>query len=152
MTTPAGGPFTSSPFSWNEQPNTPNPYIVTGKDNLGGQSTTQLTFIQDQSGPTGGSISYPSGIVNTPSVSISTSAGSDGGSGVNLAGSVVKRDSTPLNTATDSCNGFPATFATTITLAEDPAVEAVPIEAAGGVLSAEQRAFREAWLGSKQPH
>jgi hypothetical protein len=116
VTTPSGGPFTSSLFSWNTQPNTPPRYTVTGKDNVGGQSTTQLTFIQDQSGPTGGSISYPSGIVNTPSVSISTSAGSDGGSGVNLAGSVVERDSTPLNTATDSCNGFPATFATTITL------------------------------------
>jgi predicted metalloprotease with PDZ domain len=34
-------------------------------------------------------------------------------------------------------------------LAEDPALEIVPVETAGGTLTAEQKAFREAWLGSK---
>lgn len=33
---------------------------------------------------------------------------------------------------------------------EDPRLEAVPIETAGGTLTGEMRAFREAWLGSKQ--
>jgi predicted metalloprotease with PDZ domain len=40
-----------------------------------------------------------------------------------------------------------ATGATVITVAEDPALEAVPVEAAGGTLTSEQRAFRAAWLG-----
>ena len=35
----------------------------------------------------------------------------------------------------------------TVVLAEDPGVELVAVEAAGGVLSAAQRAFRERWLG-----
>lgn len=36
-----------------------------------------------------------------------------------------------------------------LTLRPDPALEAVTAEAAGGVLTAQQQAFREAWLGSK---
>ena len=33
--------------------------------------------------------------------------------------------------------------------AEDPRLEIVPIESAVGQLTAEQRAFRDAWLGSR---
>lgn len=35
---------------------------------------------------------------------------------------------------------------TTVTLEEDPRVEIVPVEQAGGTLSPEQRRFRDAWL------
>jgi predicted metalloprotease with PDZ domain len=45
----------------------------------------------------------------------------------------------------------PGTTATlTLTLAEDPALEAVSVESTGGELTAEQRAFRESWLGAKR--
>ncbi len=37
-----------------------------------------------------------------------------------------------------------------VTLAADPEMEAVTIESAGGTLTPEQKAFRTAWLGSKQ--
>jgi len=37
-----------------------------------------------------------------------------------------------------------------ITLKEDPALEAVLVEESGGSLTADQKAFRDAWLGSKQ--
>ena len=37
----------------------------------------------------------------------------------------------------------------TVTLAENPALEAVPLETTGGALTAEQKAFRNAWLGTK---
>ena len=36
-----------------------------------------------------------------------------------------------------------------IVLKEDPATEAVPVETAGGRLTPEQKAFRDAWLGAK---
>ena len=39
---------------------------------------------------------------------------------------------------------------TTLTLDEDPRVEVVPIEKAGGTLTAEQKAFRDDWLSSKR--
>jgi predicted metalloprotease with PDZ domain len=42
-----------------------------------------------------------------------------------------------------------ATGTATMTLRENPAVEAVPVESGGGTLSAEQKAFRDAWLGSR---
>jgi predicted metalloprotease with PDZ domain len=39
---------------------------------------------------------------------------------------------------------------TTMTLAEDPAMEVVTLESTGGTLSAEQKMSRDAWLASKQ--
>jgi predicted metalloprotease with PDZ domain len=42
-----------------------------------------------------------------------------------------------------------ATGTATITTKEDPAVETVSLESTGATLSADQRAFRNAWLGSK---
>jgi predicted metalloprotease with PDZ domain len=41
------------------------------------------------------------------------------------------------------------TFTTTITLKANPALVVVPVEADGGTLSDAQKAFREAWLGTK---
>jgi predicted metalloprotease with PDZ domain len=41
------------------------------------------------------------------------------------------------------------TASLTLTLGENPALEAVPIETTGGTLTAEQKAFREGWLGAK---
>jgi predicted metalloprotease with PDZ domain len=38
----------------------------------------------------------------------------------------------------------------TITFEEDPRLEIVPIEQAGGTLTPEQKQFRDAWLGSRQ--
>ena len=38
----------------------------------------------------------------------------------------------------------------TLTFREDPRLEAVPVEAAGGTLTAAHRAFRDAWLGAKR--
>jgi len=43
-----------------------------------------------------------------------------------------------------------ATTTAVITLREDPDLEAVPIEDTGGSPTAEQKAFRDAWLGSRQ--
>ena len=43
-----------------------------------------------------------------------------------------------------------ATGKATIDLKEDPAMEVVPIETTGAALTAEQKAFRDAWLGSQR--
>jgi hypothetical protein len=34
----------------------------------------------------------------------------------------------------------------TLTLEEDPRIEIVPVESAGGTLTTEQKRFRDAWL------
>jgi hypothetical protein len=117
VSTPSGGPYTSSAFSWTAQPNSPAGYTVSGLDTAGNTSTTAITFIGDQSPPSGGSISYPTGLVTVPSVPITTTTGTDSQAGVNAASGVITRDAIPLNTATDACSGsFPNTFATTVIL------------------------------------
>jgi hypothetical protein len=117
VSTPSGGPYTSSAFSWNAQPNSAGSYTVSGLDAAGTTSTTTFTFIGDQSPPSGGTISYPTGLLTVPSVPITTTTGTDSGAGVNAASGVVTRDQIPLNTATNSCTGsFPNTYATTVTL------------------------------------
>ena len=42
------------------------------------------------------------------------------------------------------------TVKTTITIGEDASLEAVAVEASGGTLTAEQKAFRQSWLGAKR--
>jgi PDZ domain-containing secreted protein len=42
-----------------------------------------------------------------------------------------------------------ATGTTTITLKEDPSLEAVTLESTGATLTPDQKAFRESWLGPK---
>jgi len=42
-----------------------------------------------------------------------------------------------------------ATRIATVTLAEDPHLEVVPVESAGGTLTPAQRAFRDSWLGPR---
>ena len=42
------------------------------------------------------------------------------------------------------------TVSAMLTMDEDPRMEVVPAERAGGTLTDEQRRFRESWLGSRQ--
>ncbi len=116
--TPFGGPFTSSTFSWSSYPSSPSTYKVTGQDSLGTTSTTQFTFVADQSPPSGGSIVYANGIRKTPSVPITTADGTDSASGIDAAAGAIKRDVASLNTATDACGSFPGTYPTTVTLVD----------------------------------
>ena len=114
VSTPAGGPYTSSTFSWIAHPSSASTYIVSGKDTLGATSTATITFVSDQSPPSAGSISYPTATVTTASVALITVDGTDALSGVDPASGIVKRDSTTLNTATGLCGTFPGTFGTTV--------------------------------------
>ena len=117
VSTPSGGPYTSSAFSWSAQPNSPGSYTVSGLDAASNTSTTALTFVGDQSPPSGGTISYATGLTTVASVPITTTNGTDSQSGVNALSGVITRDQIPLNTSTDSCTGsFPNTYATTVTL------------------------------------
>jgi hypothetical protein len=116
VSTPSGGPYTSSAFSWNAQPNSPAGYTISGLDAANNTSTTTITFISDQSPPSGGTISYPTGLTNVASIPITTTNGTDSQSGVNTLSGVITRDQAPLNTTTDSCGQFPNTYATTVTL------------------------------------
>jgi hypothetical protein len=117
ISTPTGGPYVSSPFSWTAGAANPTVKTVFSTDLAGKSSTAaSLNFASDIVAPSGGSISYTNGILNSTSVPITTVNGSDGASGINTATTTIKRDVAPLTTATETCGTFPGTYATTVTL------------------------------------
>jgi hypothetical protein len=116
LSTPVGGPYTSSTFSWTATPSNPTGYAVSGLDNAGNTGSAGITFTSDTTAPTGGSVSYTNGVVDTLSVPITTANGIDSQSGVNAASGIVKRDQATLSPLTETCSTFPGTFATTVTL------------------------------------
>jgi Ice-binding-like/Chitobiase/beta-hexosaminidase C-terminal domain/Bacterial Ig-like domain len=117
ISTPTGGPYISSPFSWTAGAANPTVKPVFSTD-LAGKSSTNasILFASDIVPPSGGSIVYPNGVLNSASVPIATVNGSDGASGINTATTTIKRDVAPLTTATETCGTFPGTYATTVTL------------------------------------
>ncbi|MEA2466574.1 MAG: hypothetical protein QOJ57_700, partial [Thermoleophilaceae bacterium] len=116
VSTPAGGPFTSSTFSWSWNPTNPTGFSVTGQDNATHVATSALTFNSDVTAPTGGSITYTNGIVNSLAVPITTTEGADAQSGIDATSGIVERDQATYNSATDACGAFPGTFGTTVSL------------------------------------
>lgn len=82
VSTPTGGPYVSSPFAWTAGATSSPVEVVTGRDAAGNTATTSLTFVNDSTAPTAGSISYPNGPQSTPSIQITFAGGTDGGSGI----------------------------------------------------------------------
>jgi hypothetical protein len=118
VNTPTGGPFVSSTFSWTANPANPALTSIVGRDVAGKIWTADITFTNDSTAPSGGSVSYTNGVVNTTAVPITLNNGVDatGGSGVNTTTTIVKRDVAPLTTLTETCGTFAGTYATTVTL------------------------------------
>ena len=56
VSTPSGGPYTSSTFSWTSNPQSPGAYTVTGADVAGNTTPTTLTLVSDTTPPTGGAL------------------------------------------------------------------------------------------------
>jgi hypothetical protein len=117
VSTPSGGPYLSSSFSWTAGPANPATKTFFSTD-LAGKSSTNasLAFASDVVAPGGGGIAYPNGVVNATSVPITTTVGIDNASGINTATLTIKRDATALTTSTETCAAFPGTFDTTVTL------------------------------------
>ena len=51
VSTPAGGPFTSTVFSWNAGTSSSPTEVVTGADTVGDTASTTLTFVNDSTAP-----------------------------------------------------------------------------------------------------
>ena len=106
VSTPAGGPYVSSTFSWTGSTTSSPTEVVTGTDNVGNTVTTTLTFVNDSTAPSGGSISYTNGYNNGLPVSVSFTQGSDSGSGLNTTSGVLLRASATWSGG--SCGTFGA--------------------------------------------
>jgi uncharacterized repeat protein (TIGR01451 family) len=115
VTTPSGGPYTSSTFSWTAGPANPTGYSVSGADNAGNTSSVGLTFVNDSTAPSGGSISYTNGMVYRTSVPVTTANGTDSQSGINTSTTQVVRAQATLNLSTQACGAFGG-FTTNVTL------------------------------------
>jgi hypothetical protein len=76
VSTPPGGPYVSASFAWSEGTSTSPTETVTSADLAGNMSTQTLTFVNDSTAPTGGSVTpnVGSAFNTTGTVSLSTVA------------------------------------------------------------------------------
>ena len=118
VSAPSGGPYDSNTFTWTEGTTSSPSEVVTGADSAGNTAAAgTLTFTNDSTGPTGGSVSYTNSYLTTTSVTVTLTDGSDGaGSGVNTSTEILQRASATLSNG--SCGGF-GSFSD---LATDPAL------------------------------
>ena len=100
VSTPAGGPFVSNPFSWTAGSSSAPTEVVTGRDFANNTAPTTLSFVNDSTAPTG-NIAYSNGNQTGRRVVVTFSA-NDGGSGV--ASHYLQRASAPLSGGT--CGTF----------------------------------------------
>ena len=106
VTTPAGGPYVSNPFTWTAGTTSSPSVTVTGEDVAGNGDADALTFVNDSTAPTTGTISYPNGPTGGGSITVTFTGGSDAGSGI--ATRRLQRSAAPL---TSSGCGTYTTFA-----------------------------------------
>jgi hypothetical protein len=114
VSSPAGGPYPSTAFSWTASPSVPTAKSISSADAAGNTASSSVTFTSDVTGPSAGTVAYTNGVVNALSVPVTVSGLADAGSGV--ASYVIKRDVATLTTLTETCGTFPGTYATTVTL------------------------------------
>jgi hypothetical protein len=110
VSTPTGGPFPSSTFSWSAGTQSSPTEVVTGRDRANNAVNTSLTFVNDSTAPAG-TISYSNGYQVGKYVTV-TLTGSDSGSGIATA--TLQRSSAPF------INGVCSTFTAFATLATSP--------------------------------
>jgi len=84
VSTPAGGPYVSTTFTWAAGATSSPTEVVTGRDVLGNSTTTTLTFVNDSTAPTG-TITYSAGFQQSASISVAFTGADTGGSGVATA-------------------------------------------------------------------
>jgi hypothetical protein len=131
VTTPSGGPYTSSAFSWTASPGVPSGYAVSAADVAGNTSSTPLTFVSDTTAPTGGALTVNgaaaavAGSTSTATNSTSFTIGgrtdyTDGGSGLKSSVLTVQSESLSGSACGAPGSGGPFTMPTTITGTTQP--------------------------------
>jgi hypothetical protein len=101
-------PYLSNTFSWSSSTTSSPTVTVTGRDAADNTAITVLTFVNDSTGPTGGTVSYTNGSV-TGSVTVSFTNGADTAAGLKSGSGILQRASATLTNG--SCGGYGA-FAT----------------------------------------
>jgi hypothetical protein len=111
VSTPAAGPYVSTPFSWTAGASSAPTEVVTGRDVAGNSAPTTLSFVNDSTGPTGGSVAA-SGLVGTGSLyaisatlSLNLAKGTDPMSGVATTGAQLLRAKGTLTSSDGTIDG-----------------------------------------------
>ena len=116
VSTPTGGPFVSAPFSWDPGTSSTPDEVVTGSDASDNTAATALSFEDDSTGPTGGSVGATnvtgtgSAYATSTSVSLTFTKGSDP-RGVASTGALLQRATATLTsdgTSDGVCGDFGA--------------------------------------------
>jgi hypothetical protein len=102
VSVPSGGPYVSNPFSWSAASASTPTEVVTGRDVAGNIAATTLSFVNDSTAPTAGTISYPNGYQPAQSVVVTLTTGTDSGSGI--ATRQIQRSQAVI--ANGSCGAF----------------------------------------------
>jgi hypothetical protein len=82
VSTPSGGPYVSNSFSWAAATTSSPTEAVTGRDVVSNTAVTNLTFTNDSTAPTVGTLTYTNGYQPARSVVVTLPTPTDGGSGV----------------------------------------------------------------------
>jgi len=98
VSTPSGGPYVSNSFTWAAGTTSAPTETVTGWDTNGGSAATTLTFVNDDTAPTTGTISYLDAVISSSTVSVSFTTGTDAGSGIGTR--LLQRASATFNGST----------------------------------------------------
>jgi hypothetical protein len=131
VTTPSGGPYSSSTFSWSANPSVPAGYSVTGADVAGNTTARSLTFVNDTTAPASGAVTIngttataggsTSSVTNSTSFSIGSRTDyTDGGSGLRSSQLTVQSEALSGSTCGALGSGGPFTAPTTITGTTQP--------------------------------
>jgi hypothetical protein len=104
VTTPTGGPYVSNSFSWILGASAAPTELVTGRDVAGNSAASTLTFRVDNTGPTGGAISYLNGVTFASSITVTLAAIADSLSGTAGGTRALQVSTAPLPSMT--CGTF----------------------------------------------
>ncbi|MBC7677385.1 MAG: DUF3494 domain-containing protein, partial [Pseudorhodobacter sp.] len=102
VSTPSGGPFESTAFSWLAATSSSPTEVVTGRDDSGDGAETTLEYVDDRTAPTGSTVGYRNGLQTAGPVRVTTTSGSDDASGV--GGGQLQRATADL--AGSTCDTF----------------------------------------------
>jgi hypothetical protein len=94
VSTPSNGPYVSNPFSWTAATTSGPTDVVTGRDRAGNSAATIISFVDDSTAPTAGTIAYTDGYQPAQSVAVDVASGTDAGSGI--ATRQLQRSSAPI--------------------------------------------------------
>ncbi len=82
VASPTGGPYVSNAFAWTTGTVSAPSEAVTGADAAGNIAMTALTFVDDATAPSAGSVAYAGGYQPGQSVAVTFTTGADAGSGI----------------------------------------------------------------------